>query len=467
LRGWSYHTAIIDLMASGEEQNVIIIGAGAAGLAAARELANARIAPLVVEARERIGGRIYTFRTDSDPTPIELGAEFVHGHSPDVFDIARTAGLEIVRAKWSPWHFTSEGKLEPGDSFNPVGEDKIWKKLGEFFDQNRGDISLKEFLDGTQISPGARKMIEGYVGGFHAAEMDKIGVRSLMKTERAADRIDGDRAFRLPGGYDSVVEYLWTEAEKHGTKLCLNSMVKRIRWVPKSVEITVANKNGAEKVLKGSSTIVTLPAGVLKAPSNNEGAVIFDPPLDLKREALEKIEMGAALRIIFHFKTKWWKPVLERLKPETEPLGFLFTPSEAVPVWWTDEPSDVPLLTGWAGGARALELSALSKEDLETLAIGAIARIFGVEEDHVRDQIRTVNYHNWQHDPYSLGAYIYMGLDGVDAPAELARSIDDTLFFAGEATNYQGHWGTVHGAIATGIRAAHEVIASKPSPKNA
>src|ERR1041384_1793217 len=182
-------------MTGRDHHQVIILGAGPAGLAAARHLAHSGVKSLIIEARDRIGGLVHTiFEND---VAVELGAEFIHGAPPEIFDIVREAGLETRPTSWSPWHFTPETGLEPADGSDRTGDERIWQKLDKYVDDGRPDISLAEFLDAEGVEGEARKKIEGYVGGFHAAAVDKIGVRSLVKTERAADKINSDHAFRL------------------------------------------------------------------------------------------------------------------------------------------------------------------------------------------------------------------------------------------------------------------------------
>jgi monoamine oxidase len=438
---------------TGHEQNeVIIIGAGAAGLAAARELTQAGIKPLIIEARHRVGGRVLT--EHSDGVPLELGAEFIHGTPPETLDIVKQAGFETRPTSWSAWHFLRETGLEPADRSDRTGDEHIWEKLDQSVDGGGQDISLGEFLDRESVKGESRQTIEGYVGGFHAAEMDKIGVRSLVKTERAADRIHGNSSSRFPGGYDQVIKYLWHKAEEDGARLLLNSPVALVKWENNDTEVAISGKSD---VYRAKMAIITLPIGVLKANS-----VVFEPSLVVKQPALAKIEMGAALRLVYHFKSKWWNEILRKVKSNAQPLGFLFAPEEPLMVWWSSEPMDLPLLTAWAGGKNALKLGRETREDLKRAGISSLSRIFGVDGQSIGSELINVGYHDWLHDQFSLGSYTYLAAGGgVEAPKMLAEPVENVLFFAGEATSYEGHWGTVHGAIASGIRAAREVIAAK------
>ena len=159
----------------------------------------------------------------------------------------------------------------------------------------------------------------------------------------------------------------------------------------------------------------------------------------------------------FVFKKKWWNDQLDNKGPT---LGFLMAQDVPLPVWWSSEPMKEPILTGWTGGLNAMELAKLGNEAVIDAAVDSLSRIFRLDRSDIENEIVAVHTYDWLHDPFTLGAYTYPGVGGVDAQRDLAASIEDTLYFAGEATSYEGHWGTVHGAIASGIRAAREVIAA-------
>lgn len=434
---------------------MIIIGAGAAGLTAARELSAAGVSVAILEARDRVGGRIHT--KYSDDVPIELGAEFIHGTPNETFAITDAADLRIMEADWSPWHVTDEGTLIPSRDFDPAGDEEFWEALDEYQSAGKPDISLESFLNGeTDLSAESRKVVEGYVGGFHAAEIDKIGVRGLVKTEVAGEAIDGDRAFRFSDGYENVTEFLWRQAKENGTELHLNTVVKNVKWSSFGVKVT-ALQNGESTVFRAKKLISTLPIGVLKASSEVDAYAQFEPPLNSKTKAIEKIESGAAVRITFYFESKWWLDILQGDRSSEVTMGFLFAQKQFVPVWWANEPSDFAILTGWAGGERAKQLCAMDEPAMIEQATECLAAIFSVEPAFIREQTVTVHSHNWQRDEFSLGSYSYMGVGGEDVAGALAENIENVLFFAGEATSGDGHWGTVHGALASGIRAAGEV----------
>ena len=175
-----------------QDADVIIIGAGAAGLAAARELSAAQLKVIVLEARDRIGGRIHTH---FDKWPIELGAEFVHGKPPETLAIAERANLKLQSIPNIHWHF-HDGVLTKSGEF--------WSKVEEVMDEMscyRGpDQSFDAFLDQYNRSD-IRSIATLYVEGFHAAHADRISVHGLNKTNEAASEIDDDKQFRVENGY--------------------------------------------------------------------------------------------------------------------------------------------------------------------------------------------------------------------------------------------------------------------------
>ena len=143
-------------------------------------------------------------------------------------------------------------------------------------------------------------------------------------------------------------------------------------------------------------------------------------------------------------------------------MTFLFSRDSDFPTWWAFAPLDVPLLTGWAPADAAERLSHLSDDEICQRALISLARVFHRPVEHCREELVHAYTHNWENDAYARGAYSYVAQGGSDTQRELAAPIDNTLFFAGEATNFAGHHGTVHGAIASGYRAAEEIVSSLP-----
>ena len=172
--------------------------------------------------------------------------------------------------------------------------------------------------------------------------------------------------------------------------------------------------------------------------------------------------MGTVCRFTLIFREAFWTGL--RPQPAASELSFLFATAEMPPVWWTPHPAASATLTGWVGGPRSAALIDLTSDALAELACETLARIFSLPASQVRSSLLTCDTHNWQADPYSLGAYSYIATGGLKAPATMAQPVADTLYFAGEHTDTTGHWGTVHAAMRSGLRAASQILGATGQP---
>jgi monoamine oxidase len=225
------------------------------------------------------------------------------------------------------------------------------------------------------------------------------------------------------------------------------------------VEAQTAGKRGSR--LRARAAIVTVPAGVLNARGRERGAIVFTPDITVKRDALAHVAMGPVVRLVFRLRERFWAEEwfsahVKRVDVDT--LSFLHTDDADFPVWWTPFPLRAPMIVAWCGGPRAHALAPLGHRALEARAIAALARQLRLSPRRVRSLVERSWMHDWMADPFARGAYSYQLVGGVDAPGDLARPLQRTLFFAGEATDSEGATGTVHGAIATGTRAAQQVL---------
>ena len=435
-------------------RSTIIIGAGAAGLAAARELSRAGHEVVVLEARDRIGGRVYTHRDPESPVPVELGAEFVHGQSPALWQIAHAANLKLYEVTGRHWYFDN-GKISKTHDF--------WKEIESLMDQMKSspaDQSVRDFLEelpDDEKTARAKAMVTRYVEGFQAAEIGRIGVRGLIAFNEASDSIDGDTSFRFENGYDLLMQALRAEADSYGARFHLNSIVKKILWAGE--EATVACESAAK--YSASTIIVTVPLSILQRDSN-DGGIAFEPDLPASKEvAIRRLVMGNVLKINLRFHERFWEDA-KQWDEQAEQVnfkdaGFFHCPNAPLPTWWTQLPIRAPLLVGWAGGPRADRLLSLGASAILDQAIESLALIFNISANEVRAQLAASYIHDWHDDPFSRGAYSYLPVNGLGDQQALSESLDKKLFFAGEATS-AGHIGTVHGAIQSGQRAAQEIL---------
>ena len=442
------------------DPDVIIIGAGIAGLAAACELGDAGRSVCILEARDRIGGRIFAAHDAASGTDIPLGAEFIHGKPAEILRPLRKAGVKIVEVKGKNWCFSGE-RLCGCDFFSQV--DAILEQMND----SLPDESFLDFLDrccgnaaNDPMQEKAKRRAVGYVSGFNAADPALVGVHWLVQEMRAEEALDGERAFRPQGGYGQLVEFFRKRAAGSDVTIRTGTVVERVTWTTGKVEV-MANRTGESAKFKAARVLITLPLALLKLPVVEPGAVQFAPPFpDEKLAAMDRLETGSALRIVLRFRERFWdkiSPVLGKKKTLSN-LGFLFSQDEWFPTWWTTMPDRLPIITGWAPFRAAQRLSGQDESFVIEHSLQTLGTLLGVAPQKLRRRLEQSYFHDWQSDPFSRGAYVYgkVGADG--AQAALANPVDNTLFFAGEATDVTGNNGTVHGAIASGHRAAKEIL---------
>lgn len=418
-----------------------------AGLASARSLTQAGQSVLLLEARERLGGRVYTSPTTGPGVPIELGAEFVHGRPRELWDIIEAARLPtqpVVNRHYA----RRDGRIASVTGYM----ERVNRILEEAKDQGDRDRSVAEYLETRPSSDHeAVALAKAYVEGFHAADTRKMSLHGLVHAESATSAA-GETQFRLGLGYDAIVTWLRSQLPETRTKIRLGTVVSQIRWKRGMVGVDIRTATGEAQTVSAPQAIVTLPLGVLKARDDTPGSVRFTPGLGDKAAALERLEMGAILRLVLWFDAVFW-PVPD--------LSFLHDPTGLLPIWWTRAPVQAPVLTGWVGGPPAADLARDGPDRLHQRALHSLGHALDLDPATVRSHLREMHYHDWIEDPFSRGAYSYVAVGGLGAEDRLAAPVEGTLFFAGEATVSDGHLGTVHGAIASGYRAAREALESR------
>ena len=439
--------------AARSDADVIVVGAGAAGLTAAAELAETGKSVLILEARDRIGGRMFTLHDPRVHFPIELGAEFIHGRPPEIFDTLQEHNIPVAEVDGDNWCVRSN-RITPCDFFSEVNE--ILKRM----DGRGPDESFQSFLDRCcpDASVETKQHAWNYVSGFNAADPALVSVHWLVQQSRAEEKIEGERAFHARNGYTSLLDILHQRAVKNNVSISTNAVVERVTWSKGNVTIA-ATRNDSPVSFRTPRLLLTVPLGVLQATAGTCGSIEFRPPLPPdKLKALAGLEMGKVIRIVLRFRDRFWDHIAPD-KSDAKTLAnmsFLFSQDDWFPTWWTMMPEQVPLITGWAP-FRCAEHLAADNVPVADRALQSLSTLLKVERKKLEGLLEGAHFHNWQDDPFSRGAYSYARAGSADAPEILGRPIEDTLFFAGEATDVSGNNGTVHGAIASARRAVADI----------
>ena len=440
--------------ANSDHADVVVVGAGVAGLVAASELAEAGLSVVILEARDRIGGRVYTLNDLEQQFPIELGAEFIHGRPPEIMDVLRANGISVSEVDGDNF-CVQNGKLSSCDFVSEV--DEILQKMSD----KEADEPFAKFLQRCcpQASSETKQHALGYVAGFNAADPAQVSVHWLFHQMKAEEKIEGDRAFRPRGGYSSLLDLLQKRATKAGVHVRTNTVVNRICWRAGSVLVDATrDKNSVS--LHASQVLVTVPLGVLQARTGEAGAIEFCPALPQEKlDSISGMEMGKVMRVVLHFKQRFWDRIqtADARKKSLAEMSFLFSQDEFFPTWWTSMPDRFPVITGWAPwqSAEKVRSGALP---VVTRALQTLSGLLPVRPEELDSLLEIAYFHDWQADPYSRGAYSYVKAGSANAPTVLGHPVEDTLFFAGEAADVTGNNGTVHGAIASARLAVGNMI---------
>lgn len=409
-----------------EEHSIVIIGAGASGLAAAQRLRKAGYEALVLEARKRIGGRIWT---DRSRAPVEFGAEFIHGEYATTWEIVREHQIE-VQAWNGPRHYAYDGRRLPEEQDKALNTrtNQLYKLIEDY---EGPEQSIDQVLAANcQPDELALSYVQRWFANLEGADTSRLSANRIAYEHRA--NTAGPSNFRFVNGYDQIPQAL-----AQGLDIRLDSAVEGIEWNEEGATLTLA-KGGRISCKK---LLITIPIGVLQT-----GRPSFEPALPAeKQQAIHAIPMGHVTKVILWFKQSFW-----------EPFGYLSTNGK-VATWWPSGTADQPALTGYTGGLHALALDALEESKAIALSLSEVVSLFG---DQAREYFLGGQRISWSNDPWSEGAYTYSQVGMGDARAKLAAPVADTLFFAGEATLTNGHLATVHGAIESGRRAADEILSA-------
>ncbi len=419
--------------------DVLVIGAGMAGLITATELDRAGLRVRLLEGQARVGGRMLSV---SGPAHhgIELGAQVIHGSRAPTHGLLAELGIEarpVVQLDWVVPDADGVLRLVDDDAAE-VGYE-TFVAAGQ---AHRGpDISAGQLMAQLDLTAEQRELLLSAPLSY-AAEPSEISLFSMLDYDPTwAVWLDTD--YQVVGGYRQVAERL---AAQLGGALHLNTRVEQISWRRGRVRVTARTPAGRES-FAAAAVVVTLPLGVLQA-----GHVSFAPALPgWKLTALEHLGMGRVVVQQMTFERDFWSERLAGAGGWSLRGGRI---SFSAPHGPGVEP---PALTAWITGDATEALASLPPDGVQSQILAWIEE--ALPGSDVARRKRWVAHKNWQRDPFTLGAYSFTRPGGHDARERLATPLQGALFFAGEATIGPPYYQTVHGAYLTGLRAAREVAA--------
>ncbi|AMA61033.1 flavin monoamine oxidase family protein [Bradyrhizobium sp. CCGE-LA001] len=420
---------------SQQSEHIVIVGAGAAGLMAARELARTGRRVTILEARERCGGRIHPLPVSQFGYPADGGAEFVHGEAPITRALLREAGLPLQEIAGTQWSFDGAG-LSHANRHDPH-EAALHALLRDLKD----DLAVADFLRrhfaGVEYAQ-LRYSIERMVEGYDAADPEHASTLALRE-----EWMDGGHApqARIEGGYGALIDFLAAECHSLGVAIRLGCTVSAIEEEGGSVVVRCARGDAhpCDRV------VLTVPLPLLRE-------IALPADARAKLIAADDIGFGNVIKILLRFTRPWWRDHGEDLADMT----FLLS-EETIPVWWTRYPDQHPVLTGWFGGPRTAELSHLDQQELIAAGLDTLAAIFKIPREVIARDLMASAAINWMHDSFARGAYSWATPRTRQAQATLSRS-DGMVLFSGEALYRGRDMGTVEAALASGLATAELIL---------
>jgi monoamine oxidase len=424
-------------MAARSPTHVLIVGAGAAGLMAARELARAGKQVTVLEARDRCGGRILPLSAQMFGYSAEGGAEFIHGEAPVTRALMREGRLALAPMEGRRWSAR-------GGAFAPSEPTPHADRLHRALLDLKADLPVAEFLERhfadpqySELRRDVRRMVEGY----DAADASKASTFALR--EEWTSRGDG-RPGRVAGGYGALIAFLASECRRAGAAIHLGAAVRRIE--ERGGRIAARCGDGAR--IEADVAILTVPLPLLHD-------IELPPAARAQAAASADIGFGNVVKILLRFTTRWW---LDGGGHDLGDLSFLFSDA-TVPTWWTQHPARHPVLTGWYSGPKADTVAQRTQSELIDMGLASLAAIFARPIDHLRRDLVAAQAINWGNDPFARGAYCYATPKTRHAQAVL-RKADGGVLFSGEALYEGPDMGTVEAALASGQETAQAILAT-------
>jgi monoamine oxidase len=419
-------------------RNILVIGAGIAGLAAARQLQFSNFQVTVLEARNRIGGRIYTNKNFG--FPVDLGASWIHGI--DKNPLTKLAQEFQVVIQYTDFDniqvYGSNGEIFTVSELKDANllSQQILQEAKSLGKKLESDISVAEAIQ--YVLPGKKNitcrqssLVQWYLTEREIQEGTDLDSYSVWEWDEYENLEGGN--YLLPNGYEEIIQGL-----AKGIDIRLQQKVIEIQYDEKKVLVKTNSKH-----FLADAVVITLPLGVLKS-----AAVIFSPPLPKsKLTAINRLGMGVLNKVVLKFPQAFWSQ-------DYDIIGYVSEKDKDFSVFLNlNRYISVPVLVALTGGSFARSLEALSEVEIGKRVMKVLRRMYGDGIPAPEVVIAT----RWARDSFACGSYSNMPVNAKASDrTTLAAPVENRLFFAGEATSQQ-YPSTVHGAYLSGLREAERI----------
>jgi monoamine oxidase len=424
--------------------SIIIVGAGAAGLQAARRLSASGRRVIVLEAAGEPGGRILGLSPEGFPAPVEGGAEFIHGSLPLSLGLMKEAGIALrpVTAEMVRRPGASGDSREEEEHGGFMGAD--WGELMEAMAELTEDLPIVQFLAtrfGGERYSSLRESARRFAEGYDLADLNRASTLALYKEWSGEE---GEEEWRPVGGYRQMIDFMAAECRRNGAELHYSSPV---------IEISrergrVAAKTADGRIFAADTLIVSVSLGVLSA-----GTIRFQPTLPEMEEGVRKLGFGSVIKILLEFKQAFW-----RIEKPIDQTLFILS-DQPVPTWWTQTEEESRLLTGWLAGDRMRRFQQLDEAGRLDSCLRSVAAIFSRKIEELRAELVGSLILDWSTAPFVRGGYSFETVGAAKGRALLSQPFWESIYFAGEALYESESPGTVEAALQNGWDVAGKIIA--------
>ncbi len=413
-----------------------IAGSGVAGLVIGLELQRTGHAVSIYEARSRSGGRIKSILLDG--MLVECGPEFIHGELKETIGLLNRYKIPFVPIDGKMYR-SVKGKLS--ETFE-IAEG--WNELLLKMKSIPTDMPFQEFLENyfpeNRFSELRHSAVQ-FAEGFDLADTKTCSTKALIHEWEGEE----GQQYRIPSGYGTLIRTIENEFLKLGGKIYFNHPVESIHWGNDKVSIYCNNKIKIEL----DKLVVCLPLSAFSDEESTTDYPVFIPAIPRKKAAMNEIGFGTVIKIVMVWDKPFWKS-------EVPDAQFILS-EEFIPTWWTQYPLDLPMLTGWLGGPKALDFAHESDDFFREKAFESLASLFSMNIEKIKNGVKECHVFNWKKSRWSKGAYSYAKVGYRTTKEAAKKTLNDRIYFSGEAY-YEGPFpGTVEAAVADALNTVDEI----------